>query len=548
LAHCFPTPRAAPVGQASAPEAMAQLATLPCCGEMIDRSFFFPHEPLRGRPLCPMCREPLSRRLFAVTAGAPRGRAARPSLRGRSQSRPRYLKYEVREESEEDRSPSRSPSPAPLSLEDQQAEADREAEQQLAACAQGLQGADAGQAEGALCGLLAATGAGKAEVVARVGGIEQTTSALRAHKEVAAVQYYGCQLLWRLMEGASEAVHERSIAVARAGGGELAAVTAREHSRNGAVQAEGCLLLMSIMRHTAGNERAAQAALQELVQALQSEEGPNERCSDKRSRVELVAQRLEEGGGAKLAKAVMRMHSEHAGIQLVGCHFLLNLIQCAEAAVQAKRRGSVASGDGLQLAAAAMRTHAGHASVQTACCNLLVELASGSEQDKAALARAGYIELATEAMKAHSQDADLLSASCSLLRLLTSANDRRVSLVVRTGCIDVVVGALRAHAKHPGVQSAGCALLMNLTVKSQERCSEVIQKGGMQIAATAIRTYTGNGPVQEAAGMLVATLQSGGTPTGGWAGALQKPAWMSGPREVRTSTFYDTRDDGRLLL
>mmetsp|Transcript_153209 Transcript_153209/g.371943 ORF Transcript_153209/g.371943 Transcript_153209/m.371943 type:complete len:277 (-) Transcript_153209:89-919(-) len=177
-----------------------------------------------------------------------------------------------------------------------------------------------------------------------------------------------------------------------------------------------------------------------------------------------------------------------------------------------------------------------------------VELASGSEQDKAALARAGYIELATEAMKAHSQDADLLSASCSLLRLLTSANDRRVSLVVRTGCIDVVVGALRAHAKHPGVQSAGCALLMNLTVKSQERCSEVIQKGGMQIAATAIRTYTGNGPVQEAAGMLVATLQSGGTPTGGWAGALQKPAWMSGPREVRTSTFYDTRDDGRLLL
>uniref|UniRef100_A0A7S4V1K5 LRRK2 ARM repeat domain-containing protein n=1 Tax=Alexandrium monilatum TaxID=311494 RepID=A0A7S4V1K5_9DINO len=530
---------------------MAQLATLPCCGEMIDRSFFFPHEPLRGRPLCPMCREPLSRRLFQVTAGATRGRA-RAAVRDRSQSRPRQLSNEVREEEEEqeeeDRSPSRSPSPAPRSLEDEKAEADREEAERIAAVAQLLQHADASHAEGALYALVVAVTAGRAELVARVGSIEHTAAALRAHKEVGAVQHYGCQLLWRLMDGASEAVHERSLTVARVGGGELAAVAVREHAQNAAVQAEGCLLLMQIMRLTAGNERAAQAALQELVGALTSEEGPNERCSDKRSRVELVAQRIEEAGGAKLAKAIMRLHAENAGVQLVGCTFLLSIIQCAEELSQTKRRASVASGDGLQLTAAAMRTHRARASVQTACCNLLVELASGSEQDKASLARVGCIELVMVTVTAHAEDADLLSSSCSLLRLLTSGNDRRTTLVARGGCIDLVISALRAHAKHAGVQSAGCALLMNLAVKNKGRCDEITQKGGMQIAAMAIRSYTGNGPVQEAAGMLVATLQSGGTPTGGWAQAQEKPAWMSGPREVRTSTFYDTRDDGRLLL
>lgn len=530
---------------------MAQLATLPCCGEMVDRSFFFPNEPLRGKPLCPMCREPLSRRLFQVTAGAARGRGReRAAVRDRSHSRPRQLKYEVQEESdeEEDRSPSRSPSPAPRSLEDERAEADREEADKLTACVQLLEHADASHAEGALYALVAAVMAGKSELVARAGAVEHAATALRAHKEAGAVQYYGCQLLWRLMEGTSEAVHERSLVVARAGGGELAAVAVRGHAQNGSVQAEGCLLLMHIMRHAAGNERAAQAALQELVGALMSEEGPNERCSDKRSRVELVAHEIDEGGGVKLTKAIMRLHAESAGIQLVGCNFLLSLIQCAEEALQAARRKSVASGDGLQLAAAAMKAHAAHPTVLAACSNLLVELAYGSEQDKASLARAGCIELVVEAMKENTQEAELQSASCSLLRLLTSGNDRRTSLVVRAGSLDLVVSALRAHAKHPGVQSAGCALLMNLVIKSQERCQEVVKKGGMVIASTAIRSYSGNGPVQEAAGMLVATLQSGGTPTGGWSQTLDKPAWMSGPREVRTSTFYDTRDDGKLLL
>jgi len=373
-------------------------------------------------------------------------------------------------------------------------------------------------------------------------------AAVRAHSRASGVQMASLELLWRLIDGTSDVHHEYNELINNAGGEELAQAAINAFPGNGMVQADACLLLMSMVRHMASDELVAESAMLEIVRALMLGEGVEERCSDKRGRIEYVTDCIVKAGGVALAKALLRLHSGGAAVQHAGFQLLRSLINGAPEAQQEERRAAIACADGVELAEAAMRAHEANAAVQADCCALLIDLSIGPELRKNHVMKTDVVELAMAAMRAHAEDANMQSSACLLLTQLTQGSERRAAAVAGFGAVELASAALRAHPRHGGVQAHGCRLLTDLGARSRDRAAEVAASGGRQLAMMAMRAHMGNRLVQEAAAFLMASMNdAGGAMVSGPQRTVGAPPTAAEGIARMTPARYDIDQDGRLI-
>lgn len=503
---------------------MAQLAFLPCCGEAVERCFFS-RAPPRGRTaLCPACNAPLSRQLFAAPGLRPR--AARGRSRGRpcggrrgasgepgslcaplgAARSPRGRSHEVgfsRQEAQhlQELPPGAAPTP--------------KLQEALEAASRG----DAACAEGVLNHVLA-------ELVDR--RVDQPEAATAA--DVAAG-------LLRRFPG-EPGIQEAGHAVLRCQAELLAAAGGME-------DAQALTLLMVVLRLTvAAAPTEAEAALRDLVTALESGDGPRERCSDKRRRVEHAAVCIAAEGGVDVVRAAMRAHPAIPGVQVAACQVLRDLVDSAPEDLQAQSLAAVAGDDGVDLVAMAMRAHPASQEVQAESALMLLSVACGSETLAALVARSGAAELALEALRRHEEAAEVQSAGCALLAQL-AAGGSRAAVLAHGGATALAAAALRGHCGHAGTQQHGCELLANLSAGSATHAAEVAAVGARQLAAAAMRAHIGSQPIQQAAGRLLAGIAVGAVRC--WAPTC-RPGLLPPTGSLRTPERYDTDQAGRLLV
>jgi hypothetical protein len=188
------------------------------------------------------------------------------------------------------------------------------------------------------------------------------------------------------------------------------------------------------------------------------------------------------------AVAAISADGSSAEVQEQGCLLLVDL-----ASISDENRTAIARAGGIVAVLAWMVAHRSIAGVQQEGCAALANLALNVE-NKTAIAMAGGIETVVLAMGAHRSIAGMQEQGCLVLEVL-GRNKENTPLIASAGGIEAVVAGMITHPSIPGVQQEGCAALANLA-RNEENRTAMAMSGGIEAIMAGMKAHKSIAGVQ----------------------------------------------------